>query len=238
MRMKQRLFFAVSDAKVLTYAAEELEKRGISVVEAPSADVTHLLLPVPCKMEKERMEAVLRQLPRDITVLGGGLNREELSGYCCVDLLTDERYLAENAMITADCAIRVAANQLPITWQQCPVLILGWGRIGKCLARQLYQLGAQVTVAARKEQDRAMLRAFGYEALDLKDMDPRQYRVIFNTVPVMISTDTPGDRLKIDLASSLGLGGNDVIWARGLPNKDAPESSGVLLARTAIRLTS
>ena len=29
---------------------------------------------------------------------------------------------------------------------------------------------------------------------------------------------------------------NHVIWARGLPGKDAPESSGILIAKTIIRL--
>jgi dipicolinate synthase subunit A len=243
MRMKQRLFFAVSDAKVLTYAAEELEKRGISVVEAPSADVTHLLLPVPCKMEKERMEAVLRQLPRDITVLGGGLNREELSGYCCVDLLTDERYLAENAMITADCAIRVASNQLPITWQQCPVLILGWGRIGKCLGQLLKALGAEVSIAARKEADRAMIRALGCESEGISGLDCilKRYRVIFNTVPHLILSQEQlancrRDCIKIELASSPGMAGEGILPARGLPGRMVPESSGRLIARTVLRL--
>jgi len=29
---------------------------------------------------------------------------------------------------------------------------------------------------------------------------------------------------------------DDVIWARGLPGKEAPESSGELIARTVLRL--
>ena len=45
-----------------------------------------------------------------------------------------------------------------------------------------------------------------------------------------------GNALKIDLASKPGIGGSDVIWARGLPGKDAPESSGELIAKTIIRL--
>ena len=32
--------------------------------------------------------------------------------------------------------------------------------------------------------------------------------------------------------------GKDVIIARGLPGKDAPESSGELIARTAIRIAA
>ena len=83
-----------------------------------------------------------------------------------------------------------------------------------------------------------MLAALGYGVSGTEALDTTQYRVIFNTVPVMLSPNSPGAALKIDLASSLGLGGSDVIWARGLPNKDAPESSGALIARTAIRIVS
>ena len=44
------------------------------------------------------------------------------------------------------------------------------------------------------------------------------------------------DCLKIDLASLPGMDGSDVIVARGLPNLEAPESSGHLIAKTVLRL--
>lgn len=241
--MKQRLFFAAGSAKALTCAAEELEKWGASIAKAPSMDVTHLLLPVPCKMEEKTLCDLLAKLPKEITVLGGGLDRAELTGYRCVDLLKDERYLAQNAMITAYCAIRVAAERLSITWQHCPVLILGWGRIGKCLGQLLKALGAEVTIAARKENDRAMITALGCEAEDITGLDYilKRYRVIFNTVPYPVLPEEQiehcrKDCVKIELASSPGIGGDDVISARGLPGKMAPESSGKLIARTVLRL--
>lgn len=42
--------------------------------------------------------------------------------------------------------------------------------------------------------------------------------------------------MKIDLASKPGIGGTDVLWARGLPGKFAPESAGKLIAQTILRL--
>jgi hypothetical protein len=44
------------------------------------------------------------------------------------------------------------------------------------------------------------------------------------------------DCVKIDLASIQGIYGSDVIHARGLPGKQTPESSGILIANTIIRL--
>ena len=135
----------------------------------------------------------------------------------------------------------LSLNHLPVTLDRCPVLILGWGRIGKCLGRLLRQLGADVTVYTRKQTDRATLTALGYQTLDTLSpgLHLRQYRVICNTAPTMLLTREQlrfcdPDCLKIDLASEKGIEGDDVLWARGLPGKDAPESSGKLIAKTLI----
>ena len=224
-------------------AAEELEKWGVSVADAPSMDVTHLLLSVPCKMETGELRGLLAQLPKSITVLGGNLDREELVGYRCADLLKDERYLAENAMITAHCAIRVAAEQMKVTWLNCPVLILGWGRIGKCLGLLLKALGAEVSIAARKESDRAMITALGCEAEDIGQLSYilKRYRVIFNTVPYPVLcneqiTYCRKDCVRIELASRPGMPTEGAVSALGLPGRLVPESSGGLIARTVLRL--
>lgn len=227
----------------LGYAINILKRNNYTIFSRPER-ATHLLLPIPSFEPDGRikgdgeLQTLLQTVPEDITILGGNLSRPELAGYKTIDFLKNPYYLAENAAITAHCAVKLAMSKLPITLNHCPALVVGWGRIGKCLANLLRQIGASVTVAARKETDRAMLTALGYKAVDTENLDTIPYRVIFNTVPVMLSPDTPGDALKIDLASSLGLGGSDVIWARGLPGSDAPESSGALIARTVMELTS
>lgn len=233
-------FYAAGYTSALSYAINYLKNCGYTILSQPEG-ATHLILPVPSFDPDGRikgggeLEELLGRLPKNITVLGGNLDRPEFSGYHTIDFLLDPQYLAQNASITAHCAIKLAMAKLPVTLDGCPALVIGWGRIGKCLARLLKQLGADVTVAARKETDRAMLSALDYKVSDTADLDTMPYRVIFNTVPTMISVLSPGKALKIDLASVLGLGSSDVIWARGLPNKDAPESSGNLIALTVIR---
>lgn len=219
-------------------AVESLKRRGIAFSQAPTKAVTHLLLPVPCR---EDVSSLLKKLSLDVTVLGGHLDRPELAGYRRLDLLQDEAYLWKNAQITAHCAVTVAASLLPVTLEGLPVLILGWGRIGRCLAQLLRSCGAAVTVAARKAQHRAMLEALGYDAEDTAGLEPAGYRVIFNTVPAPILSPAQlghchPDCVKIELASTPGIGGEDVIIAAGLPGKYAPESSGKLIARTVLRL--
>ena len=163
---------------------------------------------------------------------GGNLKRPELAEYETLDLLEDPWYLARNASITAHCALELALAKLPITLEKCPVLIVGWGRIGKCLAKLLHGLGACVTVAARKESRRVMIDALGYQSCAIEDIRTEKYRLIINTVPAMVLPAAPGTALKMDLASVPGIGGKDVMQARGLPGKLAPESSGTLIAQT------
>ena len=243
MNLNNRVYYFGGESQALDFARRELAMHGLTVADAPSEAVTHLVLGVPCRMQSKELEALLRKLPKDVPVLGGFLDREELKDHPCVDLLKDEGYLAHNAAITAHCALRVLLEKLPVTLEHCPVLILGWGRIGKCLAQILKALGAEVIVAARREEHRAILRALGYEAepLPLPQYILPRFRAVFNTVPTPVLS---GDALancrpgcvKIELASSPGMEGDDIVDARGLPGRLAPESSGKLIARTILRL--
>lgn len=245
--MAQHVFYPATRSPALLAAAETLKSKGYGVVNRPCEGVTHLLLPVPSfdadgtiKGGGELRE-LLGVLPKNVTIIGGML--PSIPDYKSIDLLKDPDYLAANAYITAHCALRLAMMQLPVTMRGCKVLIVGWGRIGKCLTRLLRALEADLTVAARKETDRAMANALGYTAVDTGDLDGKldRYRLIFNTVPAPVLTaqqlaDCSSKCVKIDLASVAGMDCPDVLWARGLPGKDAPESAGALIAKTAIRL--
>lgn len=240
--MNSNVFYCIEGGSpAITFAAAHLRSQGHQVVTTPGERVTHLLLPVPANISQDALNAQLGQLPAGVTVLGGNLDGFTAAGK--LDLLKDETYLAENAAITADCALRLTGQHLGILFRHCPVLVIGWGRIGKCLSGMLAALGADVTVAARKESDRAMAGALGYGSADLSGLPLPHFRLIFNTAPAHILSATqlqtcPKNCVKIDLASSRGLEGDDVIWARGLPGKMLPESSGKLIADTVLRLIS
>ena len=235
--MDEYVIYAAGFTQAMSHCIQKLKQEGFTIVSEPNPQVTHLLLPVPSFTPDGmitgggNLATLLTLLPKDIVVIGGNLDRPELDYYTTIDLLQDEAYLAENAHITAHCAIKLAMNQLPVILDDCPVLVLGWGRIGKCLAQLLRQMGAKVTVCARKEADRSILRALGYGVTDYRQVNLNGYRVIFNTVPTMLFPVCPGNGLKIDLASRLGLGSEDVIWARGLPGKMAPAAAGKQMAR-------
>ena len=242
-------FYPAGHSKALKYAAAALMEQGFCIAAKPDGSVTHLLLEAPAFDAHGALRCgedpgeILQQLPDSVVIMGGNLDHPLLEGMRTVDLLENEAYLAQNAAITAHCAAVLGANRLEVTLQDCPVLVIGWGRIGKCLSRLLRQMGAKVTVATRKEEDRAILRALGYEAEMPQNLycGLRKYRLIYNTAPAPILPQSRlcycrPDCVKIDLASRKGMDGEDVIWAKGLPGKEAPEASGNLIAKTVIRL--
>lgn len=246
--MDKMLVYPIGKTAASRFALEELHSLGVPLVDHPTPEVTHLLLDVPSFGPDGALRGggdlgrTLQMLPHYVTVVGGNLQHSLLEEYRCIDLLQDPEYVARNAAITADCALQVAAPLMTTTFAGCPVLIFGWGRIGKCLAQLLKAIGAEVTVAARKKSDRAMLLALGYDIADpgaLSSLLPR-FRLIFNTAPQLILNEAAlslcKNCVKIDLASKPGLEGDDVVWARGLPGIHAPETSGKLIAETFVRL--
>ena len=245
--MSKHVFYLAVNSPALIAAGEALKSKGYGVVNRPCEAVTDILLPVP-SMDTDDMikgggslRELLARLPDTAAVFGGKL--PPIPNRKTYDLLEDRAYLASNASITAYCAICRAMSSLPVTLRNCSVLVIGWGRIGKCLCALLWALEADITVAARKEEDRAMAGALGYNTIPIDGLDTElnRYRLIFNTVPAHVLEEDAlshcrDNCVKIDLASTQGMIGNDVIWARGLPGKDAPESSGKLIARTIVRL--
>lgn len=243
--MKDILFYGIDGNAAIHFACRELQKAGYRITDRPGEDVTHLILPVPSFSSDGHirgggdLKMLLNTLAKDVTVIGGNLHDTPHA----LDLLQDEQYLAENAAITADCAMRIAGNNLSIRFEGCKTLIIGWGRIGKCLAQLLRSMGADVTVAARRQEHRASLISLGYHAVHPNELAEllHQFRVIFNTAPQMLLDKTKTalcrhDCVLIDLASVPGIEDENVIVARGLPGRDLPESSGALIAQAVIRL--
>ena len=242
--MKRILIYPLGTTQACVRAGACLESAGFALTDHPCPEVTHLLLDVPSFAGDGSvrgggsLESVLERLSPKITVIGGNLNHPALTGCQVLDLLKDTAYLAQNAAITARCALRVAAPLLPAVLPDTPALVIGWGRIGKCLAKLLDVLSCPVTVAARNPADRAMAAALGLRAADITEIPGilPGIRLLYNTVPAPVldagSLDPLGGCVKIDLASSPGLDGQGVIRARGLPGQYAPDSSGRLIAQT------
>ena len=164
-----------------------------------------------------------------------------------IDIMKREELAVLNTIATAEGTIQIAIENTNKILHGSEVLILGFGRIGKVLARKLAGLAVKVTCAARKDEDLAWIQAYGHKATNINSIGENlsQYDIIINTVPHMILTEArlqyvKNDCLLIDLASNPG--GIDkkavkdkklkFVWALSLPVKVAPTTSAEFIKDT------
>jgi len=161
-------------------------------------------------------------------------------GLTVQDYYEREEVQIANAVLTAEGAIMRMMEETEYTVQGSRCLVIGYGRIGKALAQRLQSLGAVVTVSARSGCDLAWIKACGFRASLLKELQGQlaEFDVIFNTAPAQILgaeqlSQVRSDVLLVELASLPG--GFDeesvkelnlsIITERGLPGKTAPLSA-------------
>jgi len=158
----------------------------------------------------------------------------------------EESFAVGNAVPSAEGAISAAMTSSDTCVHGSACLVLGYGRLGRLLARMLRGLGARVLVAARKDKDRAWIRAEGHGACDYSELPDRirEMQFVFNTVPALVLEGallcaTRPDVRIIDLASApYGVDfdaakqlGRKAWIEPSLPGRYAPEyAGGVLLA--------
>lgn len=241
----------------MEYARELLGAGGYRITEPADPRTTHLVLPWPALEAPGRVlhgptvnEVLLYAGGKNILAGGLGPPGEYLFSKAAkiLDYAQDEALLAGNAEITAEGALTLVSEQLPVTLAGCPVLVIGWGRIGQLLARKLVALGARVTVSARKPRDRGLIGAMGLrtEETGVYGRGLSSYRVIFNTVPAPILSPEQAAQLParcryVELASRPGidpgvLAPEQFLSGRALPGKYAPETAGILLGKAILRL--
>ncbi len=172
-------------------------------------------------------------------------------GWRLVELAAVEELAVLNSIPSAEGAIQIAMEELPITLHGSNSFVLGFGRLGKTLARMLGGIGARTTVVARDPADLARAFEMGFRAVPFSSLASYlpEADVVFNTVPARVLDANllallPREALVIDLASEPG--GTDfaaaaelgvrALLAPGLPGKVAPKTSGRMLAQVIPRL--
>jgi len=232
--MKEKSVFIAGQSQALIHAAVALNQCGIPfTADAAEADILLYDIPTPAFLMDE--------IPSDPMIIGGNLDFLK-DNHRKLDLLKDPWYLAHNAQLTAQAAAGILLPKLECSFPCAPTLILGWGRIGKCLDQLLRQLGIPVSVYARSEADQAMLSALGYTAVSRSEIPSLlpKFKCIINTAPAEILAPEEekliqSKCIQLDLASNAGLHGQNALHARGLPGKYKAEASGMLIAQTILR---
>ena len=206
----------------------------------------------PFSKEKIQAESLFSKIRPDAKIFAGRVTSKmahlaEHYGLKIHDYLDREELAVKNAGITAESAIALAIQEVPISLIGANVLITGYGRISKALLQRLPAMGARVYIAARKCADRAEITARGCKSLsmDLLPQAAAAADIIMNTVPAPLFTKevlcaVKSESLLIDLASKPGGVAFDAarelgvrtIWALSLPGKTAPISAGEIILET------
>lgn len=85
------------------------------------------------------------------------------------DYFKREEFTLLNAYLTCEGALQTALNSYEGSIFESKILVCGFGRIGKCLAKILRDLKADVYVSARKPEDFAKIKINGYKALNTEN---------------------------------------------------------------------
>lgn len=207
----------------------------------------------PCSDDVISPDMLKKSMKNDCIVFTGQYDKrldELFPNSRIIDYMSREDLSLKNAVPTAEGAIQIALDELPVTLSGLSVLIVGMGRIGTALAEILKGFGADITVAVRNANGTGKARVIGVKSVCTKDMDT-DYGLVFNTAPELVFDrellqKSGDDTLFIDLASRPG--GFDfrsavelnkkVIWALGLPGKTAPITAGEIVAETIINILS
>lgn len=241
---------------VCTYGLDRWKPGGEGTLDrAASADAVILPLPLcrgdgvlNCEEGPVPTIDLFRRLrPRQLVLAGQvkPAQRQEAAacGLSLEDYFLREELTVANAAATAEAAVQVAMERLDRTLLRMDCLVLGFGRIGKLLSHRLHGLGARVTATARRPEDLAWIRAFGWRALATGDLDGKlgQFGAVFNTVPSPVLDEPllaqlPEDCLCVDLASVQGIDlaaaerlGLPNVWARSLPGRMVPRTAAAVI---------
>lgn len=167
------------------------------------------------------------------------------------DYYEESEFAVKNAVPTADATVALARTIVKdSSLVNVPVLVLGYGRVGKACAKAFKDAFALVYAGARKESDFIQIEKDGYKletSVNIKN--PSYYKIIVNTIPHSILDKDVLEKLDnnaiiIDLAS--GKGGVDfevaqdlgikAVHALGLPGKYYPERAGIIIKETILKI--
>lgn len=210
----------------------------------------------PLSKNKTTVSEVIEKIEENSIFIAGkipeSVNKQlEAKNIRHVDIVEREELMILNAVPTAEGAIHILIQELPMTLMDSRILIVGYGRIGKILSKMLHAFGTDVWVSARKYADIAWIETQGLKPVPIhqlaryvSDMD-----AIVNTAPSLVITreileKTRSGCFLLDLASKPG--GIDfkaaeelgfkVIWSLGLPGKIAPLTAGDIIRRTVYNI--
>lgn len=237
-----------------------------NLAEIDQSTIDYLILPITGLDKEGKVEVVFS----DINIILGSswfqnLNKEakvftgitnsyltkmvEGAGLELIPLLDRDDIAILNSIPTAEGILMMAMEYTDYTIHSSEVIVVGFGRVGKTVARTFSAIGAEVSVSARNKKDLARIKEMGLRPIKHEDLSSHVNGcdLLINTVPYLVITkeeikQLPSHSLIIDVASKPG--GTDFKYAKkrgiqalqskSLPGIVAPKTAGKILAEVII----
>lgn len=195
-----------------------------------------------------------RKLPK--LIAGGNLPEEfqtamQSRNVTVWDFMKDPLFVEENAKLTAEGLLKSIIEYTDFSIDHAKILISGYGRCGKHIAKKLTALGGSVSVYDNHPTAILGAKTAGYPFVDINYSESTisDFDMIINTVPVPIfkapflrkmnshcvcfeTASAPGG-FDEDICQGLAI---NVIRCPGIPGKTSPKSAGISLAESLLRI--
>ncbi len=246
-------YYAFSDTNCFSSLSDAINDARFIILPLPFTK-DRLTLNAPLFEENIEIKDILTLITAKHTLFGGQLPesfKESLheKGVTFYDYFLLDELAIYNAIPTAEGVVEILIKNLPITIHSMKCAVLGYGKVGKILADTLKNLGADVTVFARKEKDLADAFTKLYKTATFKELKEKEFKfdALINTVPEKVlghdeMKNLNQECLFIEIASSpFGIDFQaakeyafDVIKANSLPGKVAPKTAGEIIGRSIL----
>lgn len=246
-------YYAFSDTNCFNMLSDALSEAEYIILPLPFTK-DRLTLNAPLFEEKVEIKDILTLVNSKHTIFGGQLPESFKEALYEKNVAFHDYFLLEelaiyNAVPTAEGVVEILIKNLPITIHSMKCAVLGYGKVGKVLANTLKNLGADVTVFARKERDLADASIKFYKTATFYELAKKEFTfdALINTVPEKVLSHDEMKNLNqeclfIEIASSpFGIDFQaakeyafDVIKANSLPGKVAPKTAGEIIGRSIL----
>ena len=264
----EKILIADADSRQ-RYLAESLSSKGFITKVHQSDDFLSVIneydaviLPIPLtkdsvyinmKNNPVEIKMLFKAIRDDIIVFAGlaGNKSIDFGNIEIYDYSVREELSIKNAVPTAEGVIKIAIENLPTTVHSSKVLITGFGKTAKAVAKAFYSLGAEITICARKSSDLAFAETLSYKAINFEQLNGRKndFDIVVNTVPTVVINKNvleslPADCLIIEIASApYGIDftaarelNMNLIVSGSLPGKIAPETAGYVISEAILNI--
>ena len=233
-----------SDNIIICDDIKELQETDIVITAIPlSKDNININMPLNIYGKESKIDEALKVMNNKLIFTGSVsseiLRKFKLYNIEILDIMKNEEFAVLNAIPTAEETIRIIIDNTKKVLHNTNCLIMGYGRIGKVLAKKLNSLSVKVECLVSDNIEKIWCRVEGYNYIEFENIKNKsdllkKYDIIINTIPKIILTDElkeiRKDTLIIDLASKpYGIDRSIVkqenlnfIEALGLPGKSAP----------------